>query len=314
MRRLVPALLALVLLAACGGDDNVAPEPTPIPTAIPVPTEAEEPASPTPTPTPAEDATEPEDEGPGTDEDPDDDATAGATRVTAFFARAGESGVWVEPVERTLDEPTLGVARAAMELLVANDPGDPGLTSLTGEGVELLGVDIDGDVLTVDLSGELRNARGGLEEEEALAQQLAHTAAQFDGVARVRLLVDGGEISDLWGNIDWAQPMEPDPFALAPITIDTHTWGEQVPVGEITVGGEANTFEATVQLRLLGPDGDVIEETFTTATSGSGERGRWEHTFFLEGAATWTIEAEEPDPSDGEGRPPFTTRLEIRSA
>jgi hypothetical protein len=56
----------------------------------------------------------------------------------------------------------------------------------------------------------------------------------------------------------------------------------------------------------------VVEETFTTATSGSGERGRWESTFDLTGPGTWTIEATEDDPSDGEGRPPFATTLELQ--
>jgi hypothetical protein len=227
--------------------------------------------------------------------------------------RSDDSGFWVEPDTAALDEPTVAVARAAFEHMVAGDPADPGLMTLTGDGVEVLGVAIDGSTLTLDLSGDLRDNRQGSGAEEALRQQIAHTGTQFDGVEEVRLLLDGGEISELWGHIDWSEPATADPWALSPITFDTHRWGEEVPVGEVTVGGEANTFEATVQLRLIGPNGDVLEDTFTTATSGSGERGRWEHTFFLETPVRWTIEAMEPDPSDGEGRPPFTTTLELQA-
>jgi hypothetical protein len=308
MRRLLATLLALLLLSACGdGSPTVTQEGSPTPT--PSPTE-----TPTPEPTPADtaspEATPTPTPGPEDDEDANGTAT---TTTTAFFVRSDDSGLWVEPATRGTQS-SVAVARTAMEFLVAGDPEDPNLETLAGPSVEVLGTNIDGDVLIVDLSGEIRNNRTGSGGEEAFAQQLAHTAAQFDGVERVQLRVDGNEISDLWGHIDWSEPIEPDPFALSPITFDTHTWREEVPVGDVTVGGEANTFEATVELRLVGPNGDVVEETFTTATSGSGERGRWEHTFYLETAVTWTIEAIEPDPSDGEGRPPFTTTLELRGS
>jgi hypothetical protein len=307
MRRLLATLLALLLLTACGdGSPTVSEAETPTPT----PTEPAEP-TPTPTPTPSPTATP---TAPDDADDADDADTAGRSTTTAFFVRSDDSGFWVEPAHRELDEPTVAVARAAMEFLVEGEPADPNLETLAGPGVEVLDVDRDGDLVTVDLSGELRNNRTGSGGELAFSQQLAHTAAQFDGVERVQLLVDGEQISDLWGHIDWSEPIDPDPFALSPITFDSHTWGEEVPVGEVTVGGEANTFEATVELRLIGPRGDVIEETFTTATSGSGERGTWEHTFYLETAVTWTIEAIEPDPSDGEGRPPFTTTLELQGS
>lgn len=309
MRRLALLLAALFLVSACGEDPAAEPTapPTPTPTAA---TPTAEPPTPTaPAPTPTETSTAPAPTPTATEEP----TGQGATTATAYLVRVGDSGFWVEPVTTTLDEPTVAVARAAMELLVAGEAADPNLGSMAGPGVSVLGVDIDGDLMTVDLSAEIRDNASGGPGEAALAQQLAHTAAQFDGVERVRLLVDGGEISELWGHLDWSEPVEPEPFAVSPITFDSHEWGAQVPAGEVTVGGEANTFEANVQLRLLGPEGDVVEETFTTATSGSGERGTWEHTFVLEGAGTWTIEAFEDDPSDGEGRPPFSTTLELRS-
>jgi hypothetical protein len=306
MRRLLAALSVLLLLTACGDDTPTvtpedSPSPTPTPTATPTP--ADTPAqTPTPDPSPTETRTP-----------TDDEEAAGVTSTRAFFVRSGETDLWVEPAVRELEEPTVGVARAAMEFLVEGEPADPNLSTLAGPGVEVLDVDIDGDLLLVDLSEAIRETGSGSAGEAAFAQQLAHTAAQFDGIERVQLLVEGAEIDELWGHADWSTPIEPDLFALSPITFDSHQWREEVPVGEVTVGGEANTFEATVELRLIGPNGDVVEETFTTATSGSGERGTWEHTFFLETPVTWTIEAIEPDPSDGEGRPPFSTTLELRA-
>jgi germination protein M len=44
----------------------------------------------------------------------------------------------------------------------------------------------------------------------------------------------------------------------------------------ITASGTANTFEATFQYELLDADGNVIDENFVTATSGTGTRGTFE--------------------------------------
>jgi hypothetical protein len=145
----------------------------------------------------------------------------------------------------------------------------------------------------------------------ALVQQIAHTGAQFDNVRAVRILIDGQPVESLAGHVDISEPGEPSSFALSPVTFTSHASGDTVPVGDVTVGGEACTFEATVELTLLAPDGSVAEETFTTATSGCPERGTWEHTFTLDSPGTWTIVAAETDPSGGEGRPPFDVSLEL---
>ena len=46
----------------------------------------------------------------------------------------------------------------------------------------------------------------------------------------------------------------------------------------ITATGTANTFEANFQYELLDSDGNVIDENFVTATSGTGTRGTFEFT------------------------------------
>ena len=42
--------------------------------------------------------------------------------------------------------------------------------------------------------------------------------------------------------------------------------------------GTANTFEATFQYDVVGPDGEVVDTHFVTATSGSGRRGTFDFT------------------------------------
>ena len=42
--------------------------------------------------------------------------------------------------------------------------------------------------------------------------------------------------------------------------------------------GTANTFEATFQYEVIGPDGSVLDKNFVTATSGTGQRGTFDFT------------------------------------
>lgn len=282
MRAIAVAALAVVAalaLAACSEDPVAAPTPT-----------AD--ASPTPTPTPTGD-------------------DAAADEVTVYYVREHDSGLWVEPEVVPLDEPTVAVARAAMEALVGHEPRDPARMSLTGEDARVLDVTTDGEILVVDFAS-LHDGLGSA-FEAALIQQIAHTGAQFDTITAVRILIDGEEVESVAGHIETREPVEPDPFALSPITFTSHANGDEVAVGDVTVRGEACTFEATLELRLVAPDGSVAEETFTTASSACPERGAWEHTFTLDEAGTWTIVAVEPDPSDGEGRPPFETAIELEA-
>jgi hypothetical protein len=48
--------------------------------------------------------------------------------------------------------------------------------------------------------------------------------------------------------------------------------------GTVEVVGISNTFEATVELRVLDSAGEIVFETFTTATCGSGCWGDFEFT------------------------------------
>jgi hypothetical protein len=226
--------------------------------------------------------------------------------VTAYFVRSGPDRLWVEPARVVLGAPTVGVARAAVEAAVAEAP--EGLETLAPTGTRVLGATIRDGVLRVDLSADVIEGQVGGEGEQMFAQQLAHTAAQFDNVEAVRLLVAGEEVDELWGHLDWGQPIEPDEGALTPVVISEVT----VDDGRVTVSGESTTYEGTVELALLDPEGQRAEETFTTSTCGGPCRGEWSHTFDTparsEGA--WVVEAAQPEVTS-EGSPPFTARAEV---
>lgn len=233
--------------------------------------------------------------------------------MTAWFVRSAETALFLEPVTVQLEEPTLGVARAAMDAVMRGPSSAEGLETLAPPGTEVLGVDRDGALLTVDLSEEVRTPVGGAAGETAFAQQLAWTGTQFEGVEGVRLLVGGTAVEELWGHLDWSLPVTRDDFALSPVIIEEPESGAKITSGPVTASGTANVFEATLIVRLLRPDGSLAEEAVVTASCGTGCRGTWEQAFAsLEMPGEWVIEAEETDPSDGEGRPPFLARVRFQ--
>ena len=296
-RSLIAAALLMLLTAACGGNGELAEAPTASDTADPAGTSTAGP-SPSPSPTPTAEATG--DSVPG---------GSGVSQVTASYVRSGATDFFVEPVTIELDQPTVAVARAAFTAAVEQEPADPGLMQVAPEGTRVLGVDIQDGLLTVDLSGELTAASGSSAQELALRNQLAATGLQFDTVEAVRLLVDGQPVSELWGHLDWSEPFVAEEFAVSPIVITAPRWEAQVEGSDVTLEGTANTFEATVDLILTDADGLILEESFTTATCGTGCRGDWSHTFTGLEPGRHTVVARAPDPSGGEGPEPFTTEV-----
>lgn len=254
---------------------------------------------------PSSDDTSSDDVGDG-DDSMDDEPVEDGPTATVFYVRSSSDRLWVEPAEVPVGTETLGVARAAVEALVAGAP--EGLDTLAPPGTRVLGAAIRDGVLHIDVTSDVREGRTGAEGELSFAQQLAHTAAQFDGVDAVRLLVDGQEVVELWGHLDWSEPIAPDPFVLSPVTIEDVV----VSDGTVTVSGQAMTYEATVDLTLLDPSGAVVERTWTTAECGAPCRGEWTHAFTLPAGAagTWTVEAAEPQVTT-EGRDPFVTSADI---
>ena len=293
VRSTLAALLLIGLTAACGPVEVV-----------------DEPALP-PSPEPAPAPTAPADEVP-----------VELPTLPVHFVRSGPVSFFVEPVDVDATAALAGTDPASLSaeelasilftLQLGAVPTDPDLSTSVPRGAELLGVSISDSVLTIDVSGALASASGSSSQETTLAEQLAHTATNVPGVSALALTVDGTPVSELWGHLDWSAPIEPDPFSLSPITIVGPAHGETVPAGTVVVTGLATVFEATLLVRLLDASGAVVpvEPGFVTASEGGPGRGDW--TWEIELApGTWTIEAEAPDMSDGEGPPPFVTRRTV---
>ena len=287
--RLLAVLAALtLLLAACSGDDPVVEATAPPATAIATATASASPATDPPVPSPTAVPASPS-ATPTAEEDP------ATTPVSYFLVRDHASGVWVEPL--TTQAEGAGVAAAAFEAMLNGPTG--GLSRPLFEGTVVNGLTVDDGLLTIDLT--LGEGGLGAAYEQAAIDAIVLTGTQFSTVDRVRILLDGAPAETLSGHVDISGELEPDPFALSPIIVESVTVGD----GAVTVAGTANVFEATIELELRGADGTVLESTFTTATCGTGCRGEFTHTFSDADPAGGTVVLRETDPSDGEGRPPY---------
>ena len=282
----VTSVLA-VLLAACSGTNGAT---TPTEPAPPATTDAPDPS------------------------DPNDPNDSGAD-IAVFFVRSEPTRFFVEPEYQSGGDPNLGPVAATSEaltrLFAASDPTDPAapkdpdLFTSVPEGITLNSVTIDGDTITVDVSG-FAGTSGASAQEATMLLQLAHTATYAAGVTTVQLLFDGATQDELWGHFDVSDPIEVSVFDLSPVTIVDPAYGDSVPVGDVTFFGEALVFEATVTITLINADTGATAYTgFVNATAGGPERGTWEWTHTFTEPGTYTLQAGETDPSDGEGRPPY---------
>jgi spore germination protein GerM len=118
-----------------------------------------------------------------------------------YLVRSDPTGFTLEPVARRLrpDGP-LEAARSAVAGLAAGPNAAEaarGLTSEVPAGTRVLGVAWEGDVLVVDLGGEVL-AGGGTAAMLGRLAQLTYTLTQPSGVEAVELRVDGRP-TDVWG-------------------------------------------------------------------------------------------------------------------
>ncbi|MFN3258842.1 MAG: GerMN domain-containing protein [Ilumatobacter sp.] len=174
------------------------------------------------------------------------------------------------PIQHALEETFAGPTSVEAEI---------GMTSSVPAGTTLLGVVVEGDTATVDLSGEFTASGGTLDETMRLAQ-VVFAVTQFDGIDRVAFRIDGiAQTSMLSHGFESADGFSRDDFSnVRPaILIELPTPGVAV-TDPFVIRGESNTFEATVRYAITsgGGDGIVVAEGFATATNGNGAWGDFE--------------------------------------
>jgi len=271
-------VLALTSTAACGADD-------------PVDSSAEE--------TPTDDAS-------STPAEPSDSPTTAEPPVTTLVYYLADDPRGVRLAREPHELPTEGTAEAALAAMIAG-PDDPDYATTWNPDTEVLGVEQDGKVITVDLSEEALGSEVGRDAAQRMAQQLVYTVTEVLGeTSTVQLLIEGEEPDDgLWGEVSWTEPVpREDPMVVRNLVqIDTPAEGG-TSGRRLTVSGEAATFEATVPWRVFDGTGAVVRKGFTTAAEGM-TLSPYSFTVRLE-PGTYTVEVSEDDPSGGEGDPPRT--------
>ena len=191
----------------------------------------------------------------------DDEASSETTTTTTapaevrlYFLRDGK--VW--PVLREVDT-TDGEANAAIEALLqgptAQEGADLDLTTAIPESDEDAEVSIEDGVATLQLDVQL--------VEEGLAQ-VVYTLTQFPEVEQV-------EVQEAFRTRADFEDQTPAILVESPLAFEDVT-------SPLRVTGTANTFEANFQYELTDTDGRIVDESFVTATSGSGTRGTFDFT------------------------------------
>lgn len=82
------------------------------------------------------------------------------------------------------------------------------------QNININNVAITDGVVSIDLDDGIRLTSGSSSEESLFAQQLAHTALLDASLTEVRVLINGQQVSDLWGHLDWSLPITADPTVL----------------------------------------------------------------------------------------------------
>jgi hypothetical protein len=218
-------------------------------------------------------------------------------------------------VKRT-QEATPRIGTAAMESLIAGPDTQEQAAAVGSQipaGTQLLGLNVDNGVATVDLTSEFESGGGSASMNMRIAQ-VVYTLTQFPTVKGVLFQLDGQRVDVLGGEgVIVDQPVtRKDYRSLLPaILVTSPQIGEKVG-NPVTVSGTANVFEANVTVEIVDASGKVLGRTFTTATCGTGCRG----TFSVEvpyevSSATRALIIVHDDDAAGTGTFPHEVRIPV---
>jgi germination protein M len=192
----------------------------------------------------------------------DDSSDTSATDTVTLPASSSGRVYWLRdgrvwPVAREL--PATDTATASLDELLdgpsSDEEGDLEATSAIPSGAEFQDVQVTDGVASVTASEEL--------SKEALAQ-VVYTLTQFPTVTSVE--IDGKTYTRKSFEEQTPAILVESPLPFAEVT------------SPLAAEGTANTFEASFNYEVYDADGNLVDENFVTATSGTGTRGTFEFT------------------------------------
>jgi hypothetical protein len=225
---------------------------------------------------------------------------AARTQLSVPYLLEGER---VTPVARRVPR-TRGVGAAAIRALLRGPTAAErrsGLTSAVPDGTRLLGLTIRGGIATIDLSRRFESGGGSLSMRARVAQ-VVFTLTRFATVRRVAFRLDGRAVTSIGGEgVIVSPPVERADFEdLSPVILVESPLRDQRVRSPLIVEGTSNTFEASLHVDLLGPDGARLTGRAVSATSGTGTRGtfRTRLRFVAPEGAQLTLRAYERSAAD----------------
>ena len=237
-----------------------------------------------------------------------------SSTVTYQVWFANDEGLFV--IYRT-EPATPRVGTASLEsLLEGPDSFEEGygLRTAIPDGTQLLGLSIDDGIARVDLTSEFETGGGSASMQTRLAQ-VTFTITQFPSVKGVVFSLDGEPIDVLGGEgvvID--HPLTRRDYAdLLPAILVTSPALNEAVSSPVVIRGSSNVFEANVGIQILDENGDVLVETFTTATCGTGCRGTYRIAvpYEVDHEQEGTIVVHDDDAA-GTGTFPHEVRIPVR--
>lgn len=290
-RRSLCSIVVLFLLGACAGEE----EPTRT-DATPGRTSTSPAGSGEPTPTGA----------PSEEPSPEE----GQISYEVWFVFDGKLFA-----EHRIAPSTKAVASLAMEGLLAGPIGpeaESGDTTAIPEGTKLRGISIADVIATVDLSDEFDSGGGSAGMFLRLAQ-VVYTLTQFPTVEGVEFRIEGEPVETFSGEgivLEGPQKRSDYEDQLPAIVVEDPVPGDEIH-GPLTIKGNANVFEATVSIKVVGEDGETLAEDFTTATCGTGCRGTFEKRISIEVERRTPVIIKVFESSAEDGRPTNVVRVPV---
>ncbi len=227
-----------------------------------------------------------------------------------FFLGGGDSevsgpGPFLVPVYRGIPE-TDSPASAAINLLIEGPTADerasvPELGSAVPAGTMLLGVEQEGDLVTVNLSREFESGGGSFSVMGRLAQ-VVYTVTQFPGAERVAFELDGEPVTVFSGEglvIDGPVGRDTYQGFLPAIFVDGPAYGSPVS-NPMEVSGIAAAFEGRFNYTLTDSEGMIIAEGSAQTDNGMGWGSfAFSISYQVPGAQLGTLEVFDYSAKDG---------------
>lgn len=177
------------------------------------------------------------------------------------------------------------------------EPLDPDYRTLWSSAV-LQGIEREGDVLRVDLSGPLTGV--GAEAEVIAIEQLVWTATSIEpSIRALAFTIDGATPETIGGHVDARGEFErglPE-STLTPVQIDTPAEGSSTS-SPLRAAGVACVFEATFGWELL-QGGTVIDQGFAMSAESCPTRAPWSLDLGPRPAGEYTLVITEYSMKDG---------------